>query len=260
MIKIHNIKIRELNKEDFSEWDRLVDRSPQGTPFHYSQWLSTCDNVLLGEHKILGCYLEKELIAGCPIRINYIGPFKMSKAFNPFTNYYNGIVIKPLSDNTKVRKTETFTRSIIESLSAYFQFENFSFLRFVNSPSLVDIRAFTNRGWIGKITYTYYLSLESLNFKKEFSRDIRRNIKKAEDAGIEIIRSKDIDEYIRLFKSTLQRQRSRSLPQIHIINNFLEEIIPILYKNSFGEMWLAKTSSDEIASGIIFLFDNKRSI
>jgi len=250
--------IRRLKEEDFSEWDRLVEESPQGTIFHSSLWISTCAEVLPGEHEIIGCYKGEELFAGCPIRSYNIGPLKISKSFTSFTSYYDGIVIKPLPKEAKLRTTESYNKSIIESISDYFQSEGFSFISLVNSPSLIDIRPFARRGWIGKITYTYYLSLENSNFEESFSRLVRRNIRKARAEKIKVIRSNDVEEYLKLLKITLERHRSRTLSHFDITKNFIQKIVSMLYEKKIGEIWLAKTSSGETASGEILLFDNKR--
>jgi hypothetical protein len=250
--------VRRLREDDIPDWDRLVEESPQGTVFHSSPWLTTCAKVLPGKHEIIGCYKGEELLAGCPIRSYNVGPFKISRYFSNFLAPYNGVVIKPLAKETKLRNLESFNRTIINALSDYFHAEGFSFVSLVNSPSLIDVRPFERRGWTGKITYTYYLSLENPNFEESFSRLVRRNIKKAKAERIEVARSKDVGEYLKLLKMTLKRHRSSTLRRFDIAKNFLEEITTILFERSLGELWLARTSSGETASGEILLFDKKR--
>src|SRR5258708_25489261 len=53
-----------LNREDYPEWDELVDKSPHGTIFHYSWWLQTTS----ANFKIHVVRNEKgALVAGLPI-------------------------------------------------------------------------------------------------------------------------------------------------------------------------------------------------
>src|SRR5260370_6692465 len=53
-----------LDREDYPEWDELVDKSPHGTIFHYSWWLQTT----AANFKIHVVRNEKgALVAGLPI-------------------------------------------------------------------------------------------------------------------------------------------------------------------------------------------------
>ena len=53
---VGNLKVRELNVNDYHKWDELVDISPQGTIFHSSDYLTICDEFLDGKLTIFGCF------------------------------------------------------------------------------------------------------------------------------------------------------------------------------------------------------------
>ena len=256
------IYVRTLSEEEFDRWNTLVEDSPHGTVFHNTIWLSTCDKLFPGNYEIWGCYQSRdgELIGGCPLRVHKTGIFKKASGFLWRTmTFYNGVVIKTLPEQTKTRRVEAFYRRVIHSLTEAFEKEKICYAKLYNSPGLVDVRPFVSAGWRSEVVYTYYLLLNKLNPEEAFSRDIRRCISRASEAGMKLEKSKNAEEYFDLYKQMLLRQHSRSLSQVETLRRFLNTIIPRIYKERLGEMWLLKTNSGEAVSGEIILFDSKRA-
>jgi len=250
--KMPDIEIRELKKSEYKIWDELVESSPQGTIFHSSSWLSTYSELLNKKLKIYGCFQDEQLVGGCSLFIRKLGPFK--KALSTIRMIpYGGVILGDLQGKS-VRKREHFQRTIINVLCDKFNNNGFDYIHLCNSPSFTDIRPFLWNGWeVGGVKYTYYLSLS--NIESNISRDVRVNIKKAVKNNIIIEKSDDISSFYELLLMTLLRQNE----QIPVSKNFFENIIELLYEKEMGELWIARTPSDEVAAAEIVVFDNKRA-
>lgn len=175
------------------------------------------------------------------------------------TTPYNGVVIKSIPEQTKIRRVESLYRNVIRSLSNSFEKEKISYIKLYNSPALIDVRPFIWEGWRTEVIYTYYLMLNKPHLLETFSRNVRRSIKRASESGMVLERSKNAKEYFDLYKQVLLRHHSRSLSHIKTLRRFFDVIIPLLYKEKIGEMWLLKTSSGKAAAGEVVLFDSKRA-
>jgi hypothetical protein len=250
----NNVEVRELEKEQYSEWDRLVLDSPQGTLFHNTKWLTLFDEVLGGQISLLGCYKKEELIGGCAVRIYRKGIFKVtsSSLYSRGIIPYDGVIIKYIPENIKARKKEKYHNEIYESLIDRFRSNGFSFVRLINSPEIVDIRTFKLKGWEDDVLYTYKLKLREIDLM-EFSRDERKSIKKASKEGITVERSNDSLCFLRLYKSMLARKN------VAVPSAELGDVFSKIISQELGGLWIAKTSSNDIVAGEIILFDEKRA-
>lgn len=246
------IEVRELKRVEYKIWDELVDESSHGTLFHKSFWLISCSNALNKELKIYGCFENGQLAGGCSLYTHKIKRFlKMASSIIEMTPY-GGVILAP-STSTKVREREQIHSDIIKSLCNAFDKEHFDSIQITNSPDFIDVRPFIWNSWDSKIHYAYYLILN--DFEKRLSRDPKRNIKKAIKNEISIEKSKDITSFYELFEETFLRQDLKP----PVTKEFLANIIDMLLKYEKGEMWIAKTKSEEIAAAEIFVYDNKRA-
>jgi hypothetical protein len=244
---------RELTSDDFAEWDKLVMESPQGTIFQTSDWLRLCAEEWRGKTKFWGCFQNDELIGGCALRVLNIGFLKRAANSSMMTPYA-GVILKPLLDGAKLKRVEVYYRDVINSLCS--QLEDLSYVRLSNSPSFVDVRPFTQRGWVPKVKYTYVLSLPEATLN-HFTKDMRYEIRKAEKQGIKIERSSDGARYFELYRSMLLRKGASPPPMK--LGSFFQKVVELLHEKGIGELWFAKTPYDEIAAGEITVFDNKRA-
>lgn len=247
-----NIEVRELKKNEYGVWDELVENSPHGTRFHSSDWLTTCSELLNKKLKIFGCFENGQLVGGCSLYTHKLKRFfKVASSTIEMTPY--GGVVLAQSQSTKVREQEQTYSNIIKSLCNTFDNEHFNHIQIINSPDFVDVRPFTWNGWDSKVYYAYYLILN--DFEKRLSRDPKRNIKKAIKNEISIEKSNDITSFYELFEGTFSRQGLKP----PVTKGFLVTVFDMLLKHEKGEMWIAKTKSEEIVAAEIFVYDNKRA-
>jgi len=245
-------EVRELKEGDYESWDELVDKSPHGTIFHKSFWLSTCSKLLNKKLKIYGCFKDDVLIGGCSLYTYKLNFFKVASSIIN-TTPYGGIVLIQ-SPSTKIREQEQTYSNIIKSLCKAFIKEHFDYIQITNSPEFIDIRPFTWNGWDSNVHYTYYFNLRC-DIEKSISRNVRRSIRKAIKNNITIKKLNEPSIFYELFLMTFERQNLKP----KVTEKFFEKMIDMLVSKNVGEMWIAETPSGEIASSEIIIWDNKRA-
>jgi len=109
---------RILEKSEYSEWDKLVESSPQGTIFSTSNWISVTSNALKADFALYGCFSEDRLVGGCPLfhkkRFGILNFASNTCGMMP----YSGIVLEQMSDSS-VRRFERQQNEILTSLAAF---------------------------------------------------------------------------------------------------------------------------------------------
>jgi len=166
---------------------------------------------------------------------------------------YGGIVVAP-SSSTKVRDKEEEYSGLAESLCDFLNSEHLDLIRMVNSPALVDIRPFIRAGWGSGVYYSYYLNLEG-DLDKRVSKEVRSAVRKATKGGIEVERPNDSSIFYDLFSMTFERQGLKPPAS----REFFDRIIGFLRSSNLGDMWIARTTSGDVASAEIFAWDDKRA-
>ena len=166
--------IKILKPSEFDVWDELVDESPMGTIFSYSEWLQKTSEALNTNVVIYGCYQKDNLVGGCPLFTTRIkSVLKMGSNIAGMMPY-SGIIINDYPQEN-VRKYERHQNAICDSLRTVLENLKLPYISIINPIKLCDIRDFTWKGWKSSVYYTYLLDLNNLNY----SRDVRRNIKQA---------------------------------------------------------------------------------
>ncbi|MCX5844421.1 MAG: GNAT family N-acetyltransferase [Deltaproteobacteria bacterium] len=250
---MYKLDSRELTRDDLSQWDALVDHSIHGTIFHKTDWLNACAQSLGKKVKIFGCFQDGLLVGGCSLFISQkwgIIPFAESICI--MTPYGGFVLSSPPTKN--VRKQETFSRQIIETLKKDIKKEHFFTTAITNAPEFLDIRPFTMNGWRSNVLYTYYMYLDN-NIESHIDPSVKKNIRKAEKNGIIIEPFSNISRYYALYCETLNRKNVKS----NATKGLFTELFSLMRNHNCGEMVVAKTSDDEIACAEIYVWDNQKA-
>jgi hypothetical protein len=244
-------EVRELERDELKQWDALVASSPHGTVFQTSDWL--INNAILLDRTlvVLGCYDDEVLIGGCPLFLsNLYKLLQIASSTVPLTPY-GGMVVSEI-DNAKQRKRELHNNKVIAAIREYIIQKRFDYVTLVHSPGLNDIRDFTSNGWASRVYYTYILPIDE-DFIDQTSRNVRRNIRKAQQLGIHVTRHFDTDMYWDLTVKTFERQNM----QPYFPKKLLVGLLNMIKDKNLGEMWVASMPSGEIAAADIILYDSK---
>jgi len=245
---VDNYEIKVLNSKEYKKWDSLAYESPHGTIFHESKWIKLFGDFLNKKIKIYLIENKEEIIGGFNLYLSNKGIFNLASTVVN-TTPYGGII---LSEKEKSERKRLSDHRILSSyLDEVFYIENLSYAKIVNSPSLIDTRAFQSLGWKTSVLYTYYLDLD--NFFP--SRDVKRNISKAKEEGIRIECSKDINSFFEVYSQTYERQ----LLEIPLKKPWIKKIFNQYHDDGRANLYIAKSKNDDIIAGEIFLYDNKRA-
>jgi hypothetical protein len=253
---VSNLEVRDLKEDEYELWDSLVEASPHGTIFHRSFWLKASSELFDKKLKILGGFEEEKLEGGCSFFAyrSSKGLFKFAASTCGLAPYGGIVLSKPSKGKRSDRKQEVQNRDLIKSLSSAINEEYFDFIEFTNSPEFNDVRPFTQNGWRSKVRYTYYLNLQEYD-ETAFSRDVKRNLRKAKENNLSIRKEFDLPTYYDLFSKTFEKQNME--PPVSV--QYFRRMIDLLESTGSGEMVICETASGEPASAHITLWDNKRA-
>ncbi len=196
--------IADLSTGDWHQWDKLVQSSPQGTIFCTSTWAQVAEEALGLTFRIHGVYQGDHLAAGCMVRtqrrygISMAGPTPLVP--------YQGMLLLPRQSRFTSRREDhvhALTDQVLQRLAALY-----SYVCLVHHPSLSDMRPYQWAGWSAIERYTYLLDLES-NLWEQVEPGTRRYIRRAQDHGIEIRRSEDVEAAANLVALSYSRQGAR---------------------------------------------------
>ena len=241
---------RSLSNHEFDLWDKFVISSPQGTVFHNSKWITTSAKALGVSCELVGVFDENGgMMAGVPIFYNkkYGIPYITSSLpLSPASGFM-------LSDylSGKGRRYEEMAHSYLNSIRIYLENKKGIFTIIQNYPEMRDVRPFVWNDWRSKVNYRYQLNLNCENW--QFSKGVRRSFNKAKKEGITISVEYLPEEYWELNVDTYQKQ-GLAVP---FSKRYLTSLMDVAINSNMGEMWVAKSQDNNIASAEFVLWDNR---
>jgi len=113
------IEVRELEPSEYEEWDLIVKKVSSGTVFHTSEWLKIYREVLSRDVRIYGCFINDELVGGCPLFVSILkGILKVASSTSIMTDYCGPGVKEDsnLKASQKIQKTHEILNALREFL------------------------------------------------------------------------------------------------------------------------------------------------
>jgi len=245
--------VRPLKMDEYFLWDNLVEQSPQGSIFSYSDYLRLLAEASKSSLRILGCFSNDSLLGGCSLlerRKLLLGTYAVSSGLDtPFCGF-----LYQKTDTTRVRKNEIVYNACIHALCDYIKKEQYSSIQITNSPDLFDLRPFIRSGWRGKVAYTYYIDLHTLSYEN-FSSYVKNCIKKAMDCGFSYNTDCSIDDHCQIIDDT-KKQNNVSSPfhdaQLHKFYDFFQT-------THSGHIRAIKDSSGRTVASYFWVWDSQRA-
>jgi hypothetical protein len=253
MMSANKFEVRVLDKNEFNLWDHLAAVSPQGTIFHNSEYLQIVADASSSRLRLYGCFSNDDLVGGCSLLVKGRGRhFSRASSTGPLTPY--GGFLLPSHDDMNVRRSFSIQDDIINALCDQIEEDRYSSVTVTNSPDLLDIRSCLWRGWKGHVAYTHYIELRD-EFIKRFSKSVRREIRKAGEAGLYVERCDDAEKHHDLLGQVFGRQ-DREIP---VDKSFFKAMLSVIKREDCGGMWIVRDGSDNIMASRIWIWDNKRA-
>lgn len=182
---------------DFTEWDAFNASSPQGSVFSYSWWLQT---VCPERFKIILARNGKGIVCGLPIVTGRKGPFTVSML--PRYTQTLGPIFQPFEDVKEYSKISTQ----IEALNAIIpRIPRCAYLNMRCHHSYTNLLPFIWAGYSSEVRYTYLLDdLSDIGRIYEgITSKYRNKISKAQNSGVEVRESDDIEAFIETIRISL---------------------------------------------------------
>jgi hypothetical protein len=236
-----------LDREDYPEWDELVDKSPHGTIFHYSWWLQTT----AAHFKIHVVRNEKgALVAGLPI------PFHRRRFLRLFhspllTPYLGPVFDLSAADNICDRLH--LMRSHGELLAR--SVKSFDSLRYVAGACAPDLQGFLWAGFKVQLAFTF--RFPSTHTPEQITAGMTRThlqkLKKAMRSNLTVTRDESLDDLIALNVKTFEKQGVRP----PYSPAFLSKLWNAAYSQERAHLYVARTSEGKPVAALLTVHDKR---
>jgi len=236
-----------LVREDYPEWDDLIDRSPHGTIFHYSWWLQTT----AADFKIHVVRNGKgAIVAGLPI------PFQkrhhLTLFHSPILTPYLGPVFD-LAEAEGVCDRLHFMRSHGEALAH--SVKSFDSLRYVAGACAPDLQGFLWAGFKVQLGFTFRFpaTYSPEQITSGMTRTHLQKLKKAMRANLTVSRDEGFDDVIALNRKTFEKQGM----QPPYSPAFLKKLWNAASSQERGHFYIARTSDGRPAAALLTVHDKR---
>ena len=236
-----------LKREDYPEWDDLIDKSPHGTIFHYSWWLQTTSTAF----SILVIRNERgAIVAGMPIPRERRPGLRL--LCSPSLTPYLGPVFDLSSiDNTCDRLH--FMRSNGEILAR--NIKSFDSVRYVAGASAPDLQGFLWAGYRVHLAYTFRFpasyTLEQIT--AGMTRTHQQKLTKAHRLKLRVVRDDGLEDLVSLNRMTFEKQGLKPVCS----PDFLRRLWNAAYSQERAHLYVARTSEDKPVAALLTVYDNR---
>ncbi|KLK88540.1 hypothetical protein SZ63_05905 [Methanoculleus sediminis] len=189
--------VLELVK-DRDTWDSFVDASPYGLLFH--RWDYITITARHTGYRLLpyGIYKGEELVCLAPLFFRSVHGVKTLFSPPPMQAVipYQGLIPAKDFAALKLGKQEAIMDLVAADLSAEIDAISPHYFSLIFVPGLTDVRQFIWRGYTPKVHYTYVIDLTRPleTIWGDFHYKLRNKIRKAEKAGMDLVRSTDLSD------------------------------------------------------------------
>ncbi|MDP4267313.1 MAG: hypothetical protein Q8880_07760 [Bacteroidota bacterium] len=229
---VHYLKNGEINKQ---KWDECIRNSFNGIVYAYSWYL---DIVCEGWDGLV----EDNYTAVMPLTKGR--KFMLDYLYQPYFTQQSGVFSNKIL-------SEEIVNEFLNSIPSKYKLIEIN-LNLFNKTSIDSF----NR--IERVTYQLDLINSYDNIYKSFSTNNKRNIKKAEAAGLKICRNSTPEEVIELF-----RRNASNIKGLEVNNKVyavLKKLIYALILHGHAHIWTTLTSNDVLCGGAFFVQSNNKII
>lgn len=242
------VAIEVLHPTEFSSWDALVSKSPQGTVFHHSWWLEATGY----DFEILVCRDAGEVVAGIPLpRKRRAG---LTLFHSPMLTPYLGPIFdlsKPRSAYEQVSLMRRLGESLARAIKGY---DSFSYTAGASAP---DLQGFLWADYQAQLGYTFRFEAGTSvdQVLRGMAKGQRGALAKAQRSQTIVSAEKEIDLLLELNKQTFARQ-GLSLPYPE---NLLRRLWAAARARGQAQIYLARAVQGMFVAGMLVVHDARSS-
>jgi CelD/BcsL family acetyltransferase involved in cellulose biosynthesis len=236
-----------LRQEEYPEWDNLIDRSPNGTIFHYSWWLQTTS----ADFTILAIRNERGVIvAGMPIPFERRHGLKLYRSPR-LTPYLGPVFDVSHIDNTCDRLH--FMRTNGELLAR--NIKSYDCVRYVAGACAPDLQGFLWAGFRINLAYTFrFPSTHTLDqITAGMTRTHLQKLTKAMRLNLTVVRDEGIEDLVLLYRKTFEKQGLKPTCS----EDFLRRLWNAAYSQERAHLYVARTQDEKPVAALLTVYDNR---
>jgi hypothetical protein len=252
--------------DDDGKWDQFVDRSPQGTIFSYSDYLSKA-----------GCkFLRYYICRGTDTRAGLVLALSDDGKSCILDDHiiYNGVLLLHPDKNQNQAQKISDEFEILSYISAELP-KRFAKVEIALAPQINDLRPFLwhnykgseSQKWKLDLRYTSYVDLNGINslpetefeqnhFFKSLGKTRRQEVRYARRDGVFAQTSKDFGPFLELYQETMNMQElecsSENISKKRCLLEYLQQI-------GKAKQFVVENPKGEVVSSAIFCYDKKRA-
>jgi hypothetical protein len=228
---IKYLKYEHINKE---KWDACIEKSFNGNIYAYSWFL----DVVCEEWEAL---VEGDYERVFPI--NFRKKAGINIIFQPFFTQQLGLF-------SQTELSSEVIRSFLDAIPSKYKVIDLN----LNTHNKVDHPAFETT-----LQVNHELDLISSydDLRKNYSKNTRRNLVKAEAEGLSVVKGIKPDEVIALFQENRGRQL-KALKEHHYLK--LKRLVYTCIYKGIGQVYGVYSASNTLCAGAIFLDNKKKSV
>lgn len=241
------VTCQALTQEEYPEWDDLIDRSPNGTIFHYSWWLQSTST----DFSILAIRDEHgAIVAGMPI------PFERRRGLKLFrcpslTPYLGPVFDVSNIDNTCDRLH--FMRSNGELLAR--NIKSYDSVRYVAGASAPDLQGFVWAGFGVHLAYTF--RFRSTHTPDQVTAGMTNTHLKQLTAALQlklsVVRDDGLEDLVHLNRKTLEKHGLKPACSEH----FLRRLWNAAHSQERAHLYVVRTADDRPLAALLTVNDNR---
>ncbi|OSB14037.1 GNAT family N-acetyltransferase [Clostridium botulinum] len=239
-------EVIELLEDQYDQWNKFVDESPQGAVFNKTWYLE----AVQAKFKIYVCIDKGNNILG-----GMILPESKPEDFSmPMLTQTLGILLKDFRKLKYVNKISK-EKDIIESLvNAIPNFKNYSINFNYNFTNWLP---FMWKGYNQYCRYTYVIEdlSNSDNIFNGFRENTKRNIRKALKSNLKVTSNLSLEDFYKINKKTFERQ-GKDIPYSY---EFIKHFDDVIVKNNARKMFFAIDDNGDIYASNYIIYDSKSS-
>lgn len=201
-----------LSREEYPQWDLLVDKSPHGTVFHYSWWLE----AVSPNFKLLAVRDEKGgIVAGLPLSPRRRAGFRLFHSPS-LTPYFGPIFDLSGADNVcdQLYLMREYGEILGKSVVA---FDSFRCATGALAPDLQGLLWAGFRVSLSSYTFRFPAGLSLDDVRSAMTRTHLQKLQKARAMNLSVRKDEDVNELTILARKTFERQNLPVLYDLDLI-------------------------------------------
>lgn len=237
----------ELGREDYENWDVAVSDSVGGSPYSLSTYLGALCKAAGGEFRLLAVRNETRIVGGIGLYVRPSGGRKSVRG--RYLLYYNGPFVRHLP-GANASSAEENAHRVMACIEERLRQSNYKQIQIKPRNTIRDCRPFLRRGWLARPVYSYVVDIsDTQECLARMHRNVRRQIRRAEQGDIEAARSDDIAFFYDLHRQTCRRKGFPTYLERDKMIEFYEE----LRDRDLIRLYMAGNSGSAQCAGILVL-------